>query len=381
MMRLNNSLKIDPAYDVFVFAEVQPNDGTTSMSICQGDSPEDDFRLFIDGLLAASRQRGVYPDSWIFKYDIPAGSKGIQSVRQCADDFRIFHLFTQREGITATRILPLRDVAFCQEQGLDFLSPEGRHDRLMNDPDYHSFLNSDKIYTGQRTPDKLRTAHAIDIGSGVLLYDFKHPIGREAYKSFMQHCADHFFDREMTGFDKMSLYEVQCFFDQETIVRKLGALNFNPLYFGRNFRLNHLSTDSLYDHALCLEGLFIKEYDMQPTATAFVEFLAGEGVRASVHTNSLNIAVLDQIAREGFPLQPSSELRSFSPFLARFKDLEDQIKNCENTENMLSLQRLAKLRAQEILNEEFPQRRTMDSSLQQTMPEINNKMSRMRPRL
>lgn len=194
----------------------------------------------------------------------PAGRRAVAAVRETNGRFTDFHRFMRRAGIAPIRILSLRDAAYCQEQDIDCLSPEGLRGRLMTDPAYRRFLDSDRIYAGHQTPDTLRTTRAIDIGAGMLLYDLRHPIGREAYKSFMQHCADHFFEQELNGLDKISLYDIHCFFDPETYLSKLGALNFNPVYFGRNFRLDNLNGKMLFDRTMRYEGIFLKEYDMRP---------------------------------------------------------------------------------------------------------------------
>lgn len=363
MMHLNKSSEVDPTLGVSIFAEVRPDGSAPFLSVCQAMSPENAFRSFIDSLLAAARQTGVYPDSWIFRYDIPAGRKAIAAVRETDGRFTAFHRFTRREGIAPTCILSLRDTVYCREQGIDCLSPEGHRERLMTDPAYRRFLVSDRMYAGHQTPDTLRTTRAIDIGAGMLLYDLRHPIGREAYKSFMQYCADHFFETELNGLDKISLYDVHCFFAPATYLSKLGALNFNPVYFGRNFRLDDLNGKMLFDRTMRHEGILLKEYDMRPLSVSFVEFIDGERIRMPVHSASSDIAFLDRIVQEGYPLQrPSPDLRIFSPSLERLMDIEERIANCKDPDDMPRLQRLARERAQEILDTKFPKRRTMDPS-------------------
>lgn len=50
--------------------------------------------------------------------------------------------------------------------------------------------------TEQNGPRKI-VCRAVDTGRGVLLFDPNHYIGQNAYRSFMQYCADHFFDRRL----------------------------------------------------------------------------------------------------------------------------------------------------------------------------------------
>lgn len=129
MMHLNKSSEVDPTLGVSIFAEVRPDGSAPFLSVCQAMSPENAFRSFIDSLLAAARQTGVYPDSWIFRYDIPAGRKAIAAVRETDGRFTAFHRFIRREGIAPTCILSLRDTVYCREQGIDCLSPEGHRER------------------------------------------------------------------------------------------------------------------------------------------------------------------------------------------------------------------------------------------------------------
>lgn len=183
---------------------------------------------------------------------------------------------------------------------------------------------------GIKLPIRCAQPAPIDIGAGMLLYDLRHPIGREAYKSFMQHCADHFFEQELNGLDKISLYDIHCFFDPETYLSKLGALNFNPVYFGRNFRLDNLNGKMLFDRTMRYEGIFLKEYDMRPLSVSFVEFIDGERIRVPVHSASSDIAFLDRIVQQGYPpaapVTRSAHLQSLAGAFPRHRGTDRQLR-------------------------------------------------------
>lgn len=357
--------KLDPAFPATLFAEINPKGTESMMMIYQGEASDSKFRQFINKSLTDSQNKNYYPDHWIFRYDLPAGSRVIPAIRDSDGSFRTFHVAAQRDNIFPAQILPLRDIAFCWEQGIDYLLPAGRHDRLMKDPDYHSFLinceTADHTKQGYRSKDhNFHTVRAVDIESGILLYDLSLPIGREAYKSFMQHCADHFFKQDMNDLCSLSLYDVHCFFDPKTYLSKLAALNFNFNHLGRSFSLRDLNSTALFSRDMRWEGVPVKEYDMRPLSTSFVEFINGEQIRLPIYSDSLNIALLDQIARAGYPTQkPSPELSTFSPYIGRFKDIEDRMMKRDDPTDLPTLQRQAQARAKKILDTEFPGRRML----------------------
>ena len=93
----------------------------------------------------------------------------------------------------------------------------------------------------------------VDTGHGVLLYDLDHSVGREAYRSFMQHCADHFFDPEMT-LERLRIYDLQRHFNFGSIEKNYEALNFDFRHHGHDFSMRELLEQPLLDDDLLQIG-------------------------------------------------------------------------------------------------------------------------------
>lgn len=365
-MKLINLNKIDLTLPSMILVVVQPDSIMDSVLIYQ----EEDYygEVLEDSLynLTPEVNEGeVCPDNWIFTYDLSISQSRqiLPVVLQSGNGFKTFHDAALREEIYPYRVFSLRDLFYCKRECMDIFESEARHENLMETEDYRNFLLEceapDSTLSRKGQNQKMKTARAVSIGKGVLLYDLDTLPGREAYKSFMQYCADHFFDNTLDELDWITISDVHCFFDQETYTSKLGAINLNFNHLGRDFRLSELNPDSLFNSEMVREGLKINQYRMYPLSTWFMDFIQDKNVRLPAYSTSLNIAMLDHIARKGYPQQPlASEIFTLCPYIGRFKDLETRILSAPQ-EEMPALQQQAMLRAQEILDTDFPHRRTL----------------------
>ena len=74
--------------------------------------------------------------------------------------------------------------------------------------------------------------------------------------------------------------------------------------------------------------------------------------------HTFSIAVLDHVARNGYPTwKLGPEWTEICPLSAGFRDLSVRIVSCKDPQQMESLQEQARRRAAELLEEHFPSRR------------------------
>lgn len=97
---------------------------------------------------------------------------------------------------------------------------------------------------------------------------------------------------------------------------------------------------------------------MSPTSESYARFLVGENLQPREPTRTYDIALLDHIAREGYPAErPTAELPFLSSYMRQFRDLADQLVECEDPEQMQDLQDAARRRASHLLERDYPDRR------------------------
>lgn len=97
---------------------------------------------------------------------------------------------------------------------------------------------------------------------------------------------------------------------------------------------------------------------MTPTSENYTLFMNGENILLHADTPTFNIAVLDHIARYGYPTERlSSEWNYICPYTIMFRDLAEKITLCDDPHMLSALQQQASQRARNILDEVFPQRR------------------------
>ena len=313
--------------------------------------PEDDnlFRsLIAKCLLDGSKQEKV-PDNWLFRYDFPDAGKLPRELRRPVNELSfdtVCHA-TARQGIRPTRIVTLRDALYCQQEGIDPLS---------FDAETKTRIGFRSEY-GLRQTESFPTCRAVDTGRGVLLYDLDHSVGREAYRSFMQHCADHFFDPEMT-MERLRIYDLQRHFNFGSLEKNYEALNFNFHHHGHDFSMRELLERPLLDDELLREGVARRSYDMRPLAENYSLLMSREDLLLYNTHHTFSIAVLDYVAHNGYPTwELGSEWLDICPLSAQFRDLSARIVPCKDPQQMESLQEQARRKATELLEEHFPLRR------------------------
>ena len=217
---------------VTLFLSVTPGAKIDSLQTLERPDDDNRFRIFIARCLLGASKMEKVPDNWLFRYDFPDAGKLPRELRRPVNELSfdtICHA-TARQGIRPTRIVTLRDARYCQQKGIDPLSFDAETKTRIGF----------RLEYGLGQTESFPTCRAVDTGHGVLLYDPDHSVGREAYRSFMQHCADHFFDPEMT-LERLRIYDLQRHFNFGSLEKNYEALNFNFHHHRHDLSLIHIS--------------------------------------------------------------------------------------------------------------------------------------------
>ena len=315
--------------------------GLRQISTSPGD--DDIFRRFIGGCLSETADMDRGPDTWFFRYDFPDSTPLMQYAMNPAGDrsLRTVCRMASQAGIRPARVVRLRDARYCQREGLDPLAFDPGTIRR----------------SGDSSPGEFPTCRAVDTGRGVLLYDLEHPAGREAYRAFMQHCADRFFDPGM-DIERMRLYDLHRCFDFSPLEERLAALNFDFRHRGHGFTMRDLHEMPLLGQEILQEGVAVGSYDMRPLAENYSRFVSEENVLLYNTHHTFSIAVLDHVARHGYPTwELTPEWVRVCPLSSQFDDLAGRIVSCRDSQQMDGLQDEARARAARLLDDCFPERR------------------------
>ncbi|MCD8274445.1 MAG: hypothetical protein LUC96_05590 [Alistipes sp.] len=341
-----------------VFMSVTPQSSTAAIQVLPMPYEQDDFRHFTDEALdQASQGPKALSDNWLFRYEFPNGSKlpHLSSDNDFNNYFRNIRKLAFSEGIRPAGIISLRDVLYCHNHDIDIFSEEAHHPNLIHAPGYKTISTRFGIF--EEHAPQFPTCRAVDLGSGVLLYDTHIYAGREAYNSLLQHCADRFFDADFC-IDRLRIYDLHPFLEESTLEKHLGILNLNLNYLKSDLSTKELLRLPLLEPDILKEGILVKEYDMKPLAENYSLFVTGENVQLKAGTRTFDIAVLDHIARHGYPAERLSEEWNFiCPYTSQFKDLADKIISSESAKQIATYQSAAKERAQLFLDRDFPDRR------------------------
>lgn len=333
-----------------VLLSVNPDSRVELLQVLKHPADDNLFRSFIAKcLLGASSQQRV-PDNWLFRYDFPDGGKLPPEWRKPEHGLRFDTVSraAAAQDIRPTRIVTLREAHYCTQEGIDPLSFDAATKTRIGFPEE---------YDSERRSDDFPSCRAVDTGRGVLLYDMDHTAGREAYRSFMQHCADHFFDPEMT-LERIRIYDLHRYFDFGPLEKNIEALNFNFRHRGHDFTMQELLRKPLLGNDLLREGVVRRSYDMRPLAENYSLMMTREELLLYNTHHAFSIAVLDHVARNGYPTwELGPEWAKICPLSTRFRDLSARIIPCKDPQQMESLQGQARSKASELLETYFPSRR------------------------
>lgn len=348
-----------------LYISVTPRMKAESIKLTDQPYDQKTFRNFINQHLSYDPGSGFYSDNWMFCYEF--NDRQVKSIPDQNVPFWYNQLrrIAFEEKITPSHIISLRDAFYCKQQGIDPFSPEGQHQKLIHAPGYMASGTNFGLFQDEGL--EFPTVRAVDTGHGVLLYCTKQNACMEAYNSLLQHCADNFYNPNMC-IDHLRFFDICPDLDQKMLMEHLESLNFNFNHHSKDFSIKDLIQHSLLDETILKEGLQIKEYDMRPLAENYSLFLNGEDLKYRAYSETLDIAILDEIAHNGYPKERlSPEWYFICSYTKQFRDLADQIVLCNDIKQMNQLQWEAKERAKLFLDQDFPQRRQLSEEQRQSI--------------
>ena len=350
---------MNPKESATVFVSVTPDSSTRALQIDKGKSDDEAFRQFIiENVEETARTPGLYADSWNFRYDFPCYDT-LHEPSTLPGDLDYFRDVITLSGLHPTHVIPTLDAMYCVQNGIDPLSPEAEHSKLMTAPGYRMLGHQFRRYNDSEV--SFPVYRAVDTSHGVLLYDLSGVAGKEAYQIFLQRCADQYFNKDF-DVDRMQFYDIQTWHNPMELDKHFPSLNFNFELRYNNFTFTNMFCSDMLPFEILKEGVKVKEYDMSPTSECYTSFVVGEKLQVHPNTESFTIGLLNHISEHGFPTERlSSEWKFIFPFLKSFQDIRDKIETCSDSAALKEIQNDAQMRAKMIMEDCYPNRRSLYS--------------------
>lgn len=348
-----------------VLLTLAPNQTASRVKIyTDGFTREDLDRYLAIDISDAQNDPDGPKDAWIMRYDFPDQKKIPRLQENRTEDYARSFLHRAHEShIRPCYIAPLRDLMFCTKSGIDPLSPQGMHERLIRLDGYRPYCEA-QGFGRPDSPGSFRSIRAVELPNGVLLFDTERILGGDAYRALMQHCCDRFFDPGLS-LDRLGVYDIPRLSAEFLLKDRAGALNFHCGYRNKDFLITSLPRTYILDRSSILEGIPIRSYDMHPTANNYLHFCEQEGLQPETWSSNYDITVLLRIIEQGYPTkgipkiweQKAGSLRDFSDIVARL--------NPQNPDH--SIEQNVRQKAKTLLENRYPDRRKApaDNTVQQ----------------
>ena len=293
-------------------------------------------------------------DAWIVRYDFSDQRKIPRIGENRTEDYARSLLRRAHESrIRPCCIIPLRDLMFCAESGIDPLSPQGTHERLIRLDGYGPYCAA-QGFGRSGSSDTFRSVRAVELPDGVLLFDTERLLGGDAFRALMQHCCDRFYDPGLS-IDRLGVYDIPRLSAEFLLEGRAGSLNFHCGYRNRDFLITSLPAAYILDCSSILEGVPLRSYDMRPTADNYLRFCRREELLPEAWSPNYDMTALLRIAECGYPVKDVPEiwkrkagsLRDFTDIAARYDPRRPNV----------LLEREARRRARALLESRYPDRR------------------------
>ena len=185
-----------------VFVTMNPQ--MQAVRIAVRENGRQSFEDYIREQVAACSRSSVVPDHTLLHLTFP-DSKAIPSRRSTTNEYFYGKLAPAfiRQDIHPEPAVSLRDAAFALSKGLSPLSPAGRREQLMRDPEYRRFT----MHCARTAPDDAPLYRAVTSSLGTYLFSDT-PKGRRAMYCYMQYMTDRFFGMR-TDADTLKIYELK----------------------------------------------------------------------------------------------------------------------------------------------------------------------------
>ena len=185
-----------------VFVTMNPQ--MQAVRIAVRENGRQSFEDYVREQVAACSRSSVVPDHTLLHLTFP-DSKAIPSRRGTTNGYFYGKLAPAfiRQDIHPEPAVSLRDAAFALSKGLSPLSPAGRREQLMRDPEYRRFT----MHCARTTPDDAPLYRAVTSSQGTYLFSDT-PKGRRAMYCYMQYMTDRFFGMR-TDADTLKIYELK----------------------------------------------------------------------------------------------------------------------------------------------------------------------------
>ena len=189
-----------------VLLTLAPDQTASRVQIYTDGFTRKDFNRYAAADISDARNDPDGPqDAWIVRYDFSDQRKIPRIGENRTEDYARSLLRRAHESrIRPCCIIPLRDLMFCAESGIDPLSPQGTHQRLIRLDGYGPYCAA-QGFGRSGSSDTFRSVRAVELPDGVLLLDPERLLGEDAFRALMQHCCDRFYDPGLS-IDRLGVY-------------------------------------------------------------------------------------------------------------------------------------------------------------------------------
>lgn len=271
-------------------------------------------------LYKPSLTESYLPDLHLCRYEFPQGVECPDDIRRFDEDNGLMHRFIRENKGVLLNDVPLRGLEYVyswdEEKCLPLLVANGLDSYLHAQPDIRTFAEAQDFFHD----DPSRTLTAVETARGVLLFEYS-GYGRECYRAFAQHMADHFFTPEGQDTEYIHLYKLSHP-DKEVLQAFRDAPNSFSVYTGF-----FLPGKAQYLDESVLSGARLdKSHRIEPTFDAFRQFTSSYGLTTDM-TNTQILQLLSLKETGGiYGMEHSAKYIPFlykNSFSSLLKSLED----------------------------------------------------------
>ena len=193
---------LDRKVPASVFVTMNPQ--MQAVRIAVRENGRQPFEDYVREQVAACSRSSVVPDHTLLHLTFP-DNRMIPSRRGTTNEYFYGKLAPAfiRQDIHPESAVSLRDAAFALSKGLSPLSPAGRREQLMRDPEYRRFT----MHCARTAFDDAPLYRAVTSSQGTYLFSDT-PKGRRAMYCYMQYMTDRFFGMR-TDADTLKIYELK----------------------------------------------------------------------------------------------------------------------------------------------------------------------------
>lgn len=308
-----------------VFVTMNPQ--MQAVRIAVRENGRQSFEDYLREQVAACSRTSVIPDHMLLHLTFP-DSRAIPSRRGTTNEYFYGKLAPAfiRQDRPPEPAVSLRDAAFALSKGLSPLSPAGRREQLMRDPEYRRFT----MHCVRTSPDDTPLYRAVTSSQGTYLFSDT-PKGRRAMHCYMQYVTDGIFNMQSDA-DTMKIYELKHLPPQITAMADKSIDRFvksdlKSDYPGLEKSRYSFTEEKQIPKSILSEGICAAAYPITPQYEDFNRFVSEN--RTHVSSGNHDLATLLYIAENGYAAPIADDGVHRFGYREFFSDVAAKLRDCD----------------------------------------------------